>query len=212
MLLPAATKLGQGNIFTSVCQEFCPRGGGGGCLPQCMLGFPPGADPPGPGTPPEQTPRDQTHTPRTRPTPPEQTSPPGPDPHPREADCSIRSTSGRYASYWNAFLFRISSKQDQGKCFEALFRFKYFDCDPPPQFWGSTILWQSPVKGVYKSHPAKNQLWRFSATYLFLVFRFVWYECLFNKWAKKHHLLLIFVTHSQFQTKWENPECSTSTD
>ena len=26
--LPAATKLGQGNIFTSVCQEFCPRGGG----------------------------------------------------------------------------------------------------------------------------------------------------------------------------------------
>ena len=47
-LLPAATKLGQGNIFTSVCQEFCPRGGGG-CLPQCMLGYnPPGADtPPG---------------------------------------------------------------------------------------------------------------------------------------------------------------------
>ena len=25
--LPAATKLGQGNIFTSVCQEFCPQGG-----------------------------------------------------------------------------------------------------------------------------------------------------------------------------------------
>ena len=24
-LLPAATKLGQGNIFTSVCQEFCPQ-------------------------------------------------------------------------------------------------------------------------------------------------------------------------------------------
>ena len=28
--LPPATKLGQGNIFRSVCQEFCPRGGGGG--------------------------------------------------------------------------------------------------------------------------------------------------------------------------------------
>ena len=26
-LLPPATKLGQGNIFRSVCQEFCPRGG-----------------------------------------------------------------------------------------------------------------------------------------------------------------------------------------
>ena len=26
-LLPPATKLGQGNVFTSVCQEFCPQGG-----------------------------------------------------------------------------------------------------------------------------------------------------------------------------------------
>ena len=25
--LPPATKLGQGNIFRSVCQEFCPHGG-----------------------------------------------------------------------------------------------------------------------------------------------------------------------------------------
>ena len=56
-----------------------------------------GIPPPGPGTsPPEQTPPDQAHPPgadtpfRSRP--------------PREADCSIRSTSGWYASYWNAFL------------------------------------------------------------------------------------------------------------
>ena len=28
-LLPPATKLRQGNIFTSMCQEFCPQGGGG---------------------------------------------------------------------------------------------------------------------------------------------------------------------------------------
>ena len=28
-LLPPATKLGQGNIFWSVCQQFCPQGGGG---------------------------------------------------------------------------------------------------------------------------------------------------------------------------------------
>ena len=50
---------------------------GGGCLPRCMLGYhtPPGAD-----------------TPQSR--------PPGADTPPR-----IRSMSGRYASYWNAFLF-----------------------------------------------------------------------------------------------------------
>ena len=30
--------LGQGNIFSSMCQEFCPRGGG---LLQCMLGYHP---------------------------------------------------------------------------------------------------------------------------------------------------------------------------
>ena len=28
-------------------------------------------------------------------------------PPPREADCSIRSTSGRYASYWNVFLLQV---------------------------------------------------------------------------------------------------------
>ena len=36
--------------------------------------------------------------------PPPQSRPPGADP-PREADSGIRSMSGRYASYWNAFLF-----------------------------------------------------------------------------------------------------------
>ena len=38
-LLPPATKLGQGNIFSSVCQEFCPRGGGGSA--PLHAGFPP---------------------------------------------------------------------------------------------------------------------------------------------------------------------------
>ena len=70
-LTPATTKLGQGNIFTSVCQEFCPQGGRG-CLPQGMLGY----------TPPDQTPPwDQTHPPGSRSppdqTPPEQTPPTG---------------------------------------------------------------------------------------------------------------------------------------
>ena len=34
--LPAATKLGQGNVFTGVCDSVH-----GGCLPQCMLGYHP---------------------------------------------------------------------------------------------------------------------------------------------------------------------------
>ena len=69
---------GQGNIFTPVCHSVHR----GGALPQCMLGY--------------------QHPPDHTPPPPEQTPPP-----PREADSSIRSTSGRYASYWNAFLLYI---------------------------------------------------------------------------------------------------------
>ena len=89
---------------------------------------PPGPDPPGADTPPDHTPRT---TPPGADTPPDQYSPgphrpepppwdqtppgpdppgpdpPGPDP-PWEADSGIQSTSGRYASYWNAFLLVIS--------------------------------------------------------------------------------------------------------
>ena len=57
------SQLGQGNVFTAVCDSVHRWG----CLPQCMLGSPP--------------------------------PPPGGD------TGIIRSTSGRYASYWNAFLF-----------------------------------------------------------------------------------------------------------
>ena len=77
--LPAATKLGQGNIFTSVCQEFCPRGEGV-CLSACW-DTPPRADtpgsrhPPGADTLPEQTPREQT--------PPRSRTPPTGSRHPR---------------------------------------------------------------------------------------------------------------------------------
>ena len=58
----------------------------GGCLPQCMLGYhPPRKEaPPWEGNPPEG---------RTPPPPMKETPTPG-----------IRSMSGRYASYWNAFL------------------------------------------------------------------------------------------------------------
>ena len=58
--LPAATKLGQGNIFTRVCQEFCPQGGGVSAS-QCMLGYiPRGRSPPGPDPPGEDPPGKQT--------------------------------------------------------------------------------------------------------------------------------------------------------
>ena len=96
LFLPTATKVGQGNIFTGICLS---AGGRGVCLSACW-------DMPNrPDTnPPRSRPLEQTHPPRSR-HPPEQTTP-GSRPHPRqEADFSIRSTSGRYASYWNAFLF-----------------------------------------------------------------------------------------------------------
>ena len=59
-----------------------------------MMGYhhPPGAD----------TPPEQTHPP---PSPTPQTRPPWSRHPPKEADSSIRSTSPRYTSYWNAFLF-----------------------------------------------------------------------------------------------------------
>ena len=67
-LLPAATKLGQGNVFTSVCDSVHR----GGCLSQCMLGCQPPPDqrppwtrqaPPRPGRPP---PRPGRHPPGSR--------------------------------------------------------------------------------------------------------------------------------------------------
>ena len=101
-------KLRKGNVFTSGCQEFCPWGWGVHSLADTPLG--------------------QTHTPRQTPpwvytprhTPPRQTPPgihplgrhPQADtswadpllqtPHPSDGHCS-----GRYASYWNAFLLSI---------------------------------------------------------------------------------------------------------
>ena len=75
--------LGQGNIFTSVCQEFCSWGEYlGRYTPQDQV------HPLGPGIPPRTryTPQDQVHPPgwvhppsRTRYTPRDQVHPPGPD-------------------------------------------------------------------------------------------------------------------------------------
>ena len=96
IFLPAATKLGQGNKFTGVCLS---TGGGGGVPGQVPGGvpgrFPP---PPRPGT-----------SPRTR-------YPPGLGTPPRTRYTPwIRTTSGRYASYWNAFLFLTNFYFDEIK-------------------------------------------------------------------------------------------------
>ena len=76
-----------------------------------MLGYPPGSRHPPEQTPPwEQTPPEQT-PPESRPsgtnyTPMGLSTPPGTRyTPPREANSGIRSKSGQYASYWNAFLF-----------------------------------------------------------------------------------------------------------
>ena len=72
--------------------------------------------PPGPGTPPRGpgTPPNQVHPPRTRYPPWGQVHPPGTRYTPQQgtppqaANSGIRSTIGRYTSYWNAFLFSFS--------------------------------------------------------------------------------------------------------
>ena len=120
---------------------------GGGCLPQCMLGYhtPPRADTPWELTPPweqtlplgadtplgaetpqsrhpppEQTPPQSRHTlPRSRhpparaDTPHQSRHPPGSRHPPPGRSCwEIRSTRGRYASYWNAILYYYSNLQN----------------------------------------------------------------------------------------------------
>ena len=77
--------LGQGNIFRSVCHEFCPRGGGSASV---HAGIPPPrpGTPPGPGTPPNQTP--------PRPGTPQEQDPPGPGTPPRSRTPQTRHPPG----------------------------------------------------------------------------------------------------------------------
>ena len=99
-------------LFTGgVCQGEPPLPGK---TPPCQ-GEPPrqGEPPTCQGEPPwDQTPPPWDQTP-PGPDPPQDQSPPGPDPPPPppEEDCSIRSTSGQYASYWNAFVFLTTNGQ-----------------------------------------------------------------------------------------------------
>ena len=161
LFLPAATKLGQGNVFTGVCDSVH----GGGCLPQCMLEYPLEQTPPGPDppwtrhTPPqEQPPRTRHHPLRSRPplgadtppweqTPPLGSTPPGADTSPWEADASIRSMSGQCASYWNAFLLKeVSSLMFEssynGHLNPILIRYPHPDFSSSFQC-GGTSLWKT---------------------------------------------------------------------
>ena len=117
---------GQGNIFSPVCHSV-HKGEGWWWYPRRHWGRPPRSRHPlGADTPPwEQTGADNPRSrhlpweqtaPRGADTPPEQTPPgadtplgsrhpPGADPPRADPPPRIRSTSGRYASYWNAFLF-----------------------------------------------------------------------------------------------------------
>ena len=104
---------GQGNIFSSVCQEFCSQGG----LPQCMLGYhlleqtPPLADTPRTRHPLDQAPTLGEDTPPGSGTPLGLGTTPRSSHPPRNACWEIRSTSRRYASYWNVILFIKESSQ-----------------------------------------------------------------------------------------------------
>ena len=109
----------QGNVlYMFVVCDYCPRGGV--CL-KVHAGIPPPWDvrhppPPRPDPPIDHTPPlgyrppgQQTHPPRSRHPPradsPGADTPPWEQTPPGKADASIRSMSGRYASYWNAFFF-----------------------------------------------------------------------------------------------------------
>ena len=107
LLLPPETKLRQGNVFTLVCHSV--HGGRGP-----LSGRPPPTETPRTETPQTETP--WTETPRTETPlnrdPPRtetpwtetpQTETPWTETPGQRPPCTV--TSGRYASYWNAFLF-----------------------------------------------------------------------------------------------------------
>ena len=117
MITARKRSLGQGNTFSSVCQEFCSQGGGStwadtppGQVPPPMQVHPPGRyTPPGQDPPPQQVHLPGQVHPLSRYTqlvrnPPSRYTP-------QSSTCwEIWATSGRYASYWNAFLFLLNAE------------------------------------------------------------------------------------------------------
>ena len=94
--LPPAKEVCEGYVFTGVCLSTV-----GGCLPHCMLGS---------TLPRSRHPARSTH-PSQEHTPPRSIHPPC------SACWQIRATSGRYASYWNAYLlmYRIKYAMPLGR-------------------------------------------------------------------------------------------------
>ena len=126
--LPAATKLGQGNVFTGVCASV--RRGGGVCLSACWDTTPPR----------DQTPQKQTHPPRSR-HPPSRTRPPlGPDPprsrHPLGSRLRHTVNERPVRIYWNAFSFYVYKHDDQ-KCSVATLDVK-----------GQQVLRRRKIRGI----------------------------------------------------------------
>ena len=118
-----------------------------------------GMPPPGADTPKNRPPRSR-HPPWSRHRPWEQTpradtpleqTPPQSRPPPREADSSIRYTSGRYASYWNAFLFEYVSPSVQILSFSCSYQQQFCIHAPPPY-----IIHTQPF-GSW--HPLLGNLW-----------------------------------------------------
>ena len=107
--------LGQGYVFTRVCDSVH----GGGAIP--------GQVPPWEGTPPGQVHPCQVPPPLGRYTPPGQVHPPGR--YTRLAmHAGIRSTSARYASYWNESLFMMTNQKRLG-CQNCGLIFMIFEVD-----------------------------------------------------------------------------------
>ena len=158
-----------------------------GGLPQCMLGY--HHTPPGGRHPPDTTPQ-------------EGSTPPG-----KEAPPGIRSMSGRYASYWNTFLFfRFFSKllrkslhihddtllleivacithvQERNVILKSVEnRFKYKDswCSLGTQNYGDAI---------FKVYYFQNISNGFELNIVFFYFKYLGYylfflKCLFNQWT-----------------------------
>ena len=99
-LLPAATKLGQGSVFTSVCLSTERVGEGEACLPQCMLGYLPRTRHPlGPDTPRSRQP------PRTR-----HPSGPGPSPPGSRLQHTVNERPVRIQLECILVLFHFSTK------------------------------------------------------------------------------------------------------
>ena len=95
------TNLRKGNVFTSVCLEFCPQRGGVHSPGRHPLDRHPQPRADTPTLPGQTPPTLGRHSPGRHP-------PPNAcwDTHtPYPVHAGIRSTRGRYASHWNAFLF-----------------------------------------------------------------------------------------------------------